>query len=170
MIYGLSARSWFTAGNGKFESYSYRYAPDWHCDLMDQLSDYKASPAMKLDDMAAAIGLPGKIGGHGSEVESMVERGDMEGVRAYCECDCLNLFALYVRWGLLSGKTDADAHDASICSLISCLEAERHSRPHFGEFLDSWRTSRQPSPMFTSKQRHPPASISQDLSFTQKAE
>src|SRR3954466_4586387 len=107
-----------------------RFAPDWHCDLMEQLSDYRASASMKLDDVALALGLPGKIGGHGSEVEAMVRRGEIDKVRAYCECDCLNLFALYVRWALLSGRTDPSGHNASLRTLIECLEKERASRRH----------------------------------------
>src|SRR5215203_2779229 len=96
--------------------------PDWHCDLMEQMSDYKACAAMKLEDMALALGLPGKIGGQGSEVEAMMKRGEIRQVRAYCEVDCLNLFVLYVRWALLAGRTDVDGHDASLESLVDHLE------------------------------------------------
>ncbi|MFL5334891.1 MAG: 3'-5' exonuclease, partial [Geminicoccaceae bacterium] len=40
MIYGISAAPWFMRGN-KWDSYPQRYAPDWHCDLMEQMSDYR---------------------------------------------------------------------------------------------------------------------------------
>jgi predicted PolB exonuclease-like 3'-5' exonuclease len=66
---------------------------------MDALSDHGASKSLKLDEAAVALGLPSKIGGHGSEVEQMVAAGNIAGVRAYCEGDVLNLFVLYVRWG-----------------------------------------------------------------------
>jgi hypothetical protein len=105
---------------------------------------------MKLDDIALALGLPGKIGGHGSEVEGMVERGEIEAVRAYCEADCLNLFVLYVRWALLSGRTDQKGHNASLTSLLTLLERERRARKHFGEFLDGWRMTKRPAPMLVS--------------------
>ena len=49
--------------------------------LMEQLSDYRACKAMGLNDMAHAIGLPGKLGGHGSEVDGMVERSKMDKVQ-----------------------------------------------------------------------------------------
>jgi predicted PolB exonuclease-like 3'-5' exonuclease len=94
-----------------------------HCDLMDQLSDYRACASMSLDDVALAIGLPGKIGGHGSEVEAMVRRGEIDNVRAYCEGDCLNLFVLYVRWALLSGRIDPAGHN------------------RFGAWLSAWKVS-----------------------------
>jgi 3'-5' exonuclease len=147
MMHGVSAASWYQRGT-KWDSYPQRYAPDWHCDLMEQLSDYRACTSMKLEEMALAIGLPGKIGGHGSEVEAMFQRGEIDKVRAYCEADCLNLFALYVRWALLSGRTDPVGHNASLQSLIDCLESERDTRQHFGEFLEGWRATSRPSPMF----------------------
>lgn len=118
---------------------------------MEQLSDYKACAAMSLDDIALALGLPGKIGGHGSEVEGMVQAGEIEKVRAYCEGDCLNLFALYVRWALLSGRTDLAGHNAALESLVEYLEAERDGRPHLGEFLDHWRLTTRPVPMFVAR-------------------
>jgi 3'-5' exonuclease len=146
MMHGISAEPWFTRGT-KWESYTQRYAPDWHCDLMEQLADYGASTKLGMEDVALAMGLPGKVGGHGSEVASMVERGELDKVRAYCEADCLNLFALYVRWALLTGRTDAAGHNASLESLATCLEAERGGRPHLGEFLERWQSSVRPAPM-----------------------
>lgn len=147
MIYGISVGAWFTSRT-KWESYTQRYAPDWHCDLMEQLSDYRACASTGLNDIALALGLPGKIGGHGSEIEAMVEGGEIDQVRACCECDCLNLFGLYVRWALLTGRTDFEGHNASVESLVQCLEQERESRPHFGAFLDRWRATDRPTPMF----------------------
>jgi 3'-5' exonuclease len=98
--------------------------------------------------VAVALGLPGKIGGHGAEVAAMVGRGELEQVRAYCEADCLNLFVLHVRWALLTGKVGAAGHNASLESLVRCLEEERGGRPHLGEFLDRWRAFSRPVPMF----------------------
>jgi 3'-5' exonuclease len=95
-------------------------------------------------------GFPGKIGGHGSEVEAMIGRGEIDNVRAYCEGDCLNLFVLYVRWALLSGRICPVGHNASLQSLIECLESERDARPHLGVFLDRWRATTRPAPMFVA--------------------
>jgi predicted PolB exonuclease-like 3'-5' exonuclease len=40
MVYGISAKTWFQGGT-KWDGYIQRFAPDWHCDLMEQLSDYR---------------------------------------------------------------------------------------------------------------------------------
>jgi hypothetical protein len=81
-------------------------------------------------------------------LEGMVKRGEVDKVRAYCEGDVLNLFALYVRWARLTGRTDLEGHNASLESLVLCLESERRDRPHLGEFLDRWRVTDRPAPMF----------------------
>jgi len=89
----------------------------------------------------------------------MVRNGEIDKVRAYCEGDVLNLFALYVRWALLTGRTDLAGHNASLESLAGCLEVERGDRPHLGEFLDLWRATDQPCPMFI-----PPLPVSASIS------
>jgi predicted PolB exonuclease-like 3'-5' exonuclease len=45
MMYGISANTWYQRGT-KWENYTQRFAPDWHCDLMEQLSDYRACAPM----------------------------------------------------------------------------------------------------------------------------
>ena len=145
MMHGIPAEAWFTRGT-KWESYTQRYASDWHCDLMEQLAELRCIGEACHGGCRACHGAPGRrVGGHGSEVAAMVEQGRIEQVRAYCEADCLNLFALYVRWALLTGRIDAAGHNASLESLVTCLEAERETRPRLGEFLDRWRGSTRPS-------------------------
>jgi predicted PolB exonuclease-like 3'-5' exonuclease len=146
MMYGIQAVSWFQSGD-KWNGYAQRYQPDWNCDLMEQVADYGAGQRIGLQDVADMIGLPGKIGGHGSEVAAMMARGEIDQVRAYCESDCLNLFVAYVRWTLLTGRTDPAGHNVSLDSLIACLSREREARPHLGEFLDKWQASKRPVPM-----------------------
>jgi predicted PolB exonuclease-like 3'-5' exonuclease len=133
MIYGIPAEPWFTRGD-KWNGYTQRYAPDWHCDLMDQLADYGAHARMSLQEAAVALGLPGKIGGNGAEVADMVERGEVDKVRAYCEADCLNLFVLYVRWAFLTGRLDAAGHDARCRASWSACRGSARSGRILGRF------------------------------------
>jgi predicted PolB exonuclease-like 3'-5' exonuclease len=99
-VYGIPANYWHQAGD-KWSGYRHRYAVESHCDLMDALADHGASNAQKLEEAAIALGLPGKIGGHGSEVRDMVAAGNIAGVRAYCESDVLKLFVFYMSAGHL---------------------------------------------------------------------
>ena len=143
MVHGIPAEYWHQAGD-KYTNYSHRYSADSHCDLMDVLGDFGASRGLALDDMAMAMGLPGKIVGHGSQVETMINEGRQDDVCAYCEGDVLNLYCMYVRWAYLSGRTDAAGHNASMQSLVDYLRRERATRPHLGEFLEKWQASPRP--------------------------
>jgi predicted PolB exonuclease-like 3'-5' exonuclease len=102
-----------TGGSG----YRHRYVVESLCDLMDALADHGASKPLKLDEAALAVGVPGKIGGHGSEVREMVAAGNLAGVRAYCESEGLDLFVLYVRRAFVTGRINAASHNAALQSL-----------------------------------------------------
>lgn len=138
MIHVLSAASWHSAGT-KWANYAHRYATDWHCDLMEVLSDYGAAQRLSLHDVAQAMGFPGKVGGDGSEVANMWERGEVVSIRSYCECDVLNTFGFYVRWALLTGRSNIEDHDQALKRLAAYLEDARQQNPLQGEFLDAWR-------------------------------
>ena len=99
-----------------------------------------------MDAVATAMGLPGKIGGHGSEVQSMYAAGELDKIRAYCECDVLNLYALYIRWAYVTGQTDLLGHNAGMESLAHYLRSRGHERPHFLEFINSWESTKRPVP------------------------
>jgi len=138
MLHGLTARGWHNAGTRQ-EGYTSRFAEGWHCDLMDALASFGACARLSLDEAARAVGLPGKLGGHGSEVEAMVGAGALDQVRAYCEGDVLNLFGLYARYGLLTGRMTRAGHEAALDSLTTYLTQARATRPHLGTFLDAWQ-------------------------------
>jgi len=137
MIHGVEAPAWFRRGT-KWDGYRHRFALDWHTDLMDAMSEHGAASRMTLDEAAATLGLPGKLGEHGSQVATMMAAGETGRVRAYCETDCLNLYALYLRWAHLTGRTDAAEHDRAILGLGDYLERGRNERPHLGRFKDAW--------------------------------
>jgi 3'-5' exonuclease len=138
-IKGVPTPRWFKAGN-RYESYGHRYSEQWHCDLMDQLSDYGACAKTGMDLMAKATGLPGKINGSGAEVEEMFQAGEIERIASYCECDVLNLYGLYLRWLLVTGQTDGPGYHQSLEEFVSALEAS--GKPHHASFLAGWRRER----------------------------
>ncbi|WP_238296801.1 3'-5' exonuclease [Methylobacterium soli] len=151
MMHGIAAPAWFQRGT-KWAGYGHRYALDWHADLMEAMADFGASSRLTLDEGAALVGAPGKLGAHGSKVASWIETGEIERVRAYCETDCLNLSILYLRWAFLTGRTCAANHDAAVESLIEYLDAQRARRSHLGAFLDAWMSARSTSP-FVGRRR-----------------
>ena len=137
MAYGIPTVRWHRAGT-RWENYTHRYAEDWHTDLMEAMAYGNFGGRLTLDEAAALLSLPGKLGEHGSEVASMVADGDIARVRAYCETDTLNLFGAYVRWSASTGRIDAAGHDEVVGATITYLEEQRRARPHLGRFLDAW--------------------------------
>ncbi len=149
MIYGLAAHDWHRT-DPRF-GYDYRYESNWHCDLMDVLCDFGASPRLGLDEAAQALGLPGKWNGHGENVAGQAAAGDYPAINQYCEGDVLNTYVLYLRWARLSTRISARGHNASVQDLMDYLEAGRPQHPHWGEFADRWQSSERPCPLFVNE-------------------
>ena len=145
MMHGVAAPAWFRRGT-KFEGYRNRYALDWHADLMEAMAEFGAASRLTLDEAAALVGAPGKLGEHGSNVAALMAASEAGRVRDYCETDCLNLMIVYLRWAYLTGRTGADAHDEAVRGMRTYLHAERGRRPHLGRFVDAWAADRQGSP------------------------
>ncbi len=154
LIHGLTAINWHRT-DPRF-GYDYRYESNWHCDLMDVLSDFGASPKLSLDEAARALGLPGKWNGHGENVAEQAEAGDYAAINQYCEGDVLNTYLLYLRWAYLSTRVSAHGHNISIQNLQDYLAADRVQHPHWGEFLDRWQASPRPCPASVPQTRSEP--------------
>jgi predicted PolB exonuclease-like 3'-5' exonuclease len=135
LIRGVPTPKWFQAGR-RYESYSYRYSANWHCDLMDQFSGYGACTRTPMDLFARAMGLPGKLGGNGADVEAMFEAGEIENIAAYCECDVLNLYGIYLRWLMVTGQMGAAEYEESEKQLAEFLRAK--NKAHHATFLARW--------------------------------
>ena len=150
MVHGIAAPKWFGQGS-RWSGYGTRYSADWHTDLMDVMSTYGASSRLTLEEASAMIGLPGKMGEHGSHVADMIARGEIGRVRAYCETDVLNAAVVYFRHQHLSGRIDDNAHDAAVGGVMDLLRRERHERPHLGRFLDAWQQVSSERPAFVGE-------------------
>ena len=137
MKHGIAARYLYAAGD-KWNSYTSRYASDWHCDLLEVLSDFGASARVKLDEVCAVMGFPGKFGVEGSRVAEMIDKGEIGAVRDYCETDVLNTYLVYLRYQLHTGTLTLDGYNRAVADLVSLIRAEGAERPHLTAFLEAW--------------------------------
>jgi predicted PolB exonuclease-like 3'-5' exonuclease len=137
MVHGVAAPVYYQAGD-KWNGYGRRYSDDWHCDLMDVLSDYGAATKIKLNEICSVLGLPGKFGMEGSQVAEYYDAGRLGDIRDYCETDVLNTYLVYLRHMLHRGTLKLDAYNRAIADVISLIEAEKATRPHLGAFLEAW--------------------------------
>ena len=137
MKHGLSAKFLHSAGD-KWNSYTSRYSADWHCDLLEVLSDYGASARIKLNEACAIMGFPGKFGVDGSKVADMFDSGRIGEIRDYCETDVLNTYLVYLRHRLHAGGLSLEGYNRAVADIISLIEAEGAERPHLSAFLEAW--------------------------------
>lgn len=102
----------------------YRYSEDGHLDLCDWLADHGATRAGKLDALARLIGLPGKIGVDGSQVEGLYHAGQLESIQKYCLADVAQTALLFLRFRLLQGQISHDVYRDRTTALLDALAAD----------------------------------------------
>lgn len=139
LLHGVSApRYWDVGGDDRefrYNNYLGRY--HWrHVDLMDVLAGYQPRANAPLDEVAAMIGLPGKMGMSGAKVWDAFQAGDLAGIRNYCETDVLNTYLVYLRFQHLRGLLD-DTGYADEQERLRAMLGESEAA-HLHEFLDAW--------------------------------
>lgn len=111
----------------------YRFSDEGHLDLADALSDRGATRMTSLDNAARLIGLPGKMGVDGSQVEGYFKAGRLEEIRHYCLTDVIQTTCLLCRYLHLAGREPKERVLAGLVGLLSALESDGR----FGPLLQS---------------------------------
>lgn len=137
MLHGVEAK-WLHKSGDKWNSYNSRYSLDWHCDLIDAYSDYGASARVKMAEICALFGYPGKLDVDGSQVHELYKAKKIQEIRDYCELDVMNTYLLYLRYMQHTGSLKKADYARSLQDVISYLENNSKERGHLSEFLDSW--------------------------------
>ena len=114
------AMSWYYSGRLR-----HRYSEDGHLDLCDMLSDHGAARSISLDAVARLIGLPGKVGVDGSQVEGLFRAGQIESIKSYCLADVAQTALLFLRFRLLQGALAPDDYRERAAELMDHLRADR---------------------------------------------
>jgi 3'-5' exonuclease len=140
MVHGIQAPWLYDAGD-KWNSYQSRYSADWHCDLLEVLSDFGASARGKLNEVCSVLGFPGKFGVDGSKVAPMFDEGRVGEIRDYCETDVLNTYLVYLRVMHHRGTLSSDNYNHAIADVVALIEGEGEGRPHLKEFMEAWGVS-----------------------------
>ncbi len=138
LIHGVSAARYWELGDEdrdfRYNNYLGRF--HWrHTDLMDVLAGYQFRAAAPLDEIALLLGLPGKLGMHGSRVWDEFRAGNIESIRNYCDTDVLNTYLVYLRFELMRGNLSTDDFTRECESVRTELA---NGAPHLLEFLSAW--------------------------------
>jgi predicted PolB exonuclease-like 3'-5' exonuclease len=111
--------NWYYRGEG----YRYRFSEEGHLDLADVISDHGAARMTSLDGAARLIGLPGKDGVDGSQVEGLFHAGQIDSLRNYCLSDVAQTAFLFLRYRLVAGLIERDAYRTAAAGMLAALEA-----------------------------------------------
>lgn len=140
LIHGVRAQRYWELGEDdrefKWNNYISRYHSR-HLDLMDLLALYQGRANAPLDDLAQLMGLPGKLGMHGSGVWEAYQAGRITEIRNYCETDVVNTYLVYLRFQLMRGALTMEQHKAQ-CEVVRSTLG-KSVEPHWKEFLAKWR-------------------------------
>lgn len=145
LLHGISTPHYWEIGecNSEFRWNNYLNRFHWrHIDLMDVLSGYQPRAVAPLEEIAVLLGLPGKLGMHGSKVWESFRSGAIESIRNYCETDVLNTYLVYLRFELMRGRLQETEYQAECRLLRESLAAA--DKPHLNEFLLAWETVESP--------------------------
>jgi predicted PolB exonuclease-like 3'-5' exonuclease len=122
--YGVAA-PWYY----RKRDYRYRYSTEGHLDLCDVFSDHGATRMTSLHGAARLIGLPGKDGVDGSQVEAMYRTGQIDALRGYCLSDVAQTAFLFLRYRLLSGLLDRAAYTVAATHLLAAIATDPRLAP-----------------------------------------
>jgi len=142
LLWGVQAPRFWETGEGETEFREFRYNNylqrfHWrHTDLMDVLSGFSSRNRVSLANMACLLGLPGKLGFAGDQVWDAYQRGDLTGIRRYCETDVLNTWLIYLRFERLRGRLTPEGYREETGRVRAHLSAS--SEPHLAQFLAAW--------------------------------
>lgn len=124
MRYGVPIRFYFAE-----KEYRNRYIDGGHIDLADFLCEHGATRVLSLDAMARVIGLPGKVGVDGSQVEGLYNAGQLESIKSYCLMDVAQTSFLLLRFRLLQGCFDLHQYRALARGLLDSFRRDGRLDP-----------------------------------------
>lgn len=124
----------------RYNNYISRYHTR-HTDLMDLLALYNGRAYVPLDQMAALLGYPGKLGMDGSKVWPAWQAGHVTAIRQYCETDVMNTYLVYLRFQHMRGVLSDERLLAAETEVKHFLAAQDES--HWIEFQAAWEDAEQ---------------------------
>lgn len=113
-----------------------RYTEDGHLDLCDMLTDHGAARSMSLDAVARLVGLPGKVGVDGSQVEGLWNAGQVDAVRNYCLADVAQTALVFLRFRLIQGLISPTQYRELAGELVAAFRADARLAPLTAGMID----------------------------------
>lgn len=143
--YGISVPEWFNLKERSYDQKRNRYNLDAHFDLQDLITNYGATRLNGgLNLMATLIGLPGKMGISGHNVQRLFDEGNLAEINAYCRCDVLDTYLVFLRAMVMTGKLELKQEQKLFDETRQWLEQRVDEQPQYQSYLDHWQTWQNP--------------------------
>lgn len=129
--YAIAAPNHFADGPGNARS---RYSTERHLDLCDYLTNFGATGAPRggMDLLLKMIGLPGKVGIDGAQVQDLYEQRRLDDIHRYCRTDVIQTFFLFLRVELMRGRIDEANYRAAFDASSHFLDEVKGPAPDDG--------------------------------------
>ena len=135
--YGIPVPEWF----GPTGSYSprSRYNQAAHFDLFEYLSNFGSAMINGgLNLSAKVLRKPGKIETHGDMVQDIFEQGGSNDIHAYCFCDVLDTYFVFLRCKVLTGEITPQREAELIQKVRSYITGRADKSPVHRLYIDAW--------------------------------
>lgn len=137
--YGISLPDWFNVDARAYDQARNRYNAQSHLDLLDLFSNFGASRISGgLNLLANLLGKPGKTDMDGSKVQDLYDAGGVAEVNAYCRCDVLDTYFVFLRSRVLLGKLPLDEEQQIVSDTKEWLKSHSDQEPAYCHYLDHW--------------------------------
>ncbi len=100
-----------------------RSSDDHHLDLQDFLTnrgDFRIRGGLNL--LLKSIGMRGKTGIDGSQVQELFETGRLDEIHRYCRCDVIQTYFLFLRVQLMRGRIDEKRYEGALETCVRFLD------------------------------------------------
>lgn len=116
---------------------------DFNIDLKNELGGFgKAAPS--LNELAASLGIPGKLGTDGADVINLWRSGEIRKIIEYNQFDALTTYLVWLRSSYFSGRLTEKSFVHEEQQLEALLNQEiEDGADHLALFLDVWKRFRQ---------------------------
>jgi predicted PolB exonuclease-like 3'-5' exonuclease len=137
--YGISIPRWFADGLRSYEQPRNRYNTQSHFDLQDLLVNYGATRFNGGLNLAATLlGKPGKMDVQGDMVQDMFNAGRLDEINAYCRCDVLDTYFVFLRCQVLTGNLSLEEETNIVTEAKSWLEQRADQCDAYAAYLQQW--------------------------------
>jgi predicted PolB exonuclease-like 3'-5' exonuclease len=140
LVHGIQAPTYWDSGeidsSFKYNNYLNRYHTR-HIDLMDTLAAFQQKAFARLDEIAMLLHLPGKMGMTGGEVFGQYQKGNLKGIRDYCEIDVLNTYLIFLRFQYIKGVFTQEDYEREVALVRTFLE--KSPLQHLQDFSAAWQ-------------------------------